>query len=379
MNINSTQFIDAINPRFFTSKSQSKIKSEFIDQLLIYQASNNYLIKEFSMFGLYMCEHGTRKNKSRMVNTIFRYLSIIKIFSSFDPKLDLSKMDKYELTSIYEFVQDKFENKKEINSALLNLFTYLKLKYNAKLCPIDLSTTSIAKIDANVIWPSEAETFINADYITKTQKTFTHILYDVGCRNIEAHSLFSRDVDAKVGLLHFRSNAYHRMKNFSSTRYFPFSKLSAALLCEFENDSFFKRKANNIPIFGDETYRTFIKFSSDTNKSLKKHIRDDISIKLFRHTKARAFFINIESNSIREHFQYSAYIGHANIGITHKHYIQSVYEKNELIEISDADTQLLLNITFGAFKKRKERLVTDEKNSLLKNSLFLLNSHNKTK
>ena len=169
------------------------------------------------------------------------------------------------------------------------------------------------------------------------------------------------------------------MKNFSSTRYFPFSKLSAALLCEFENDSFFKRKANNIPIFGDETYRTFIKFSSDTNKSLKKHIRDDISIKLFRHTKARAFFINIESNSIREHFQYSAYIGHANIGITHKHYIQSVYEKNELIEISDADTQLLLNITFGAFKKRKERLVTDEKNSLLKNSLLLLNSHNKTK
>jgi hypothetical protein len=288
-------------------------------------------------------------------------------------------MDKYELTSIYEFVQDKFENKKEINSALLNLFTYLKLKYNAELCPIDLSTNSTTKIDTNVIWPTEAETFINADYITKTQKTFTHILYDVGCRNIEAHSLFSRDVDEKVGLLHFRSNAYHRMKNFSSTRYFPFSKLSTELLWEFENDSFFKSKAKNIPIFGDETYRTFIKFSSDTNKLLKKHIRDDISIKLFRHTKARAFFINIESNSLREHFQYSAYVGHANIGITHKHYIQSVHEKNELVEISDADTQLLLNISPGAFKKRKERLVTDKKNSLLKNSLLLLNAYKKNK
>jgi integrase len=333
-------------------------KQKFIEELLPYRAHINHHVEEFAKFGLFMAECKTRKAENPRVATMLRYVSLIKPVSLILQDQKLKNLNELELIGLFEEVQDIKGINNHTNSALLNLFTYLNEIYEMPLSNIELAIFSDGNVDKNLLWERELNAILSSDELSDEEKLFVLTLYETGARITEVYQLIAEDMDWIAKTLHLRTNRLGKKKNRYSTRVIPFSTLTVKLISQLLFR--FQAISAKSPLFDfdDEVNKQHncINFCSSINRKIKKITGRHVTLKHLRHSRARIRHLNIkEPNSLRCHMQNTAYLGHSNLATGQKHYIQSVYENNIVVPMSDEVTAKLLCISIKAIHQRRSR------------------------
>tara|TARA_A200000159_G_scaffold127296_4_gene122843 strand:+ start:7354 stop:11739 length:4386 start_codon:yes stop_codon:yes gene_type:complete len=328
------------------------------------------LTQLISFWGSYMLANGTRKTLTPAVSTIISYmLSNSKLLSEFLRSTPLLSLDDVEISTLFEMIIELNNSSKNSVSALLSFNDFLAETFQRKDIYLGDIAWRNSGIDKRTFSNEEVVKLLNDEIFTPNELFFIQILAEVGCRESEAYTLLPSDFDLIAQSIQFRKNKLGSLKTPSSRRPFTFKRLSDGLIEKIYAASIL---GTNSTIFNvnveNEKQSSYKDFCLKLNSKIRKVLNNHLSLKHFRHFRARELFMDRNKSSLRDLWQVSALIGHSSPKTTQRNYIQNILQKNDKAPISDDDLSKIFNIKLATIRQHRKRYFQNE-------SVALANAH----
>jgi integrase len=315
------------------------------------------LTQLISAWGSYMLKKGTRKTQTPAVSTVINYTLVnSKILSDILGNIALLSLDDVELSTLFEMIIELNSSNKNSISALLSFNDFLAESFQREDIYLGDIAWKNSGIDTRTFSAEEVLTLLNDDIFTPDELFFMQILAEVGCRESEAYSLLSSDFDLIAQCIQFRKNKLDSLKNSTSRRPFSFKRLSNGLVEKINDIS---GKGVNSAIFNvneeDGKQSSYKMFCLNLNTKIRKVLNNNLSLKHFRHFRARVLFLNRDKFSLRDTWQVSALMGHASPKTTQRHYIQNIFKSNAKIPMTDEELSIIFKIKLATIRQHRKR------------------------
>lgn len=340
-------------PDIDESDKKNKLKS------ILNQAKDEAcnLTQLIATWGSYMLKNGTRKTSTPAVSTIINYSLVnSKIISDILGNVSLLSLDDVEISTLFEMIIELNKSNKNSISALLSFNDFLAESFKRKDIYLGDIAWGNSGIDKRTFSVEEVLKLLNDDIFTPNELLFIQIISETGCRESEAYSLLSSDLDLIAQCIQFRKNKLDSLKNPTSRRRFPFKRLSNNLVEKINGIS---TKEVNSAIFNvnekGEKQCSYKIFCLNINTKIRQVLNTNLSLKHLRHFRARDLFLNRDKLSLRATWQTSALIGHASPKTTQRHYIQNIFKSNDKVSMSDEELSIIFKIKLATIRQHRKR------------------------
>jgi len=340
-------------PDIDESDKKNKLKS------ILNQAKNEAcnLTQLIAIWGSYMLKNGTRKTQTPAISTVINYTLVnSKIMSDILGNIALLSLEDVEISTLFEMIIELNNSNKSSISALLSFNDFLAESFQRKDIYLGDIAWKNSGIDTRTFSNEEVLKLLNDNIFTSNELFFIQIIAETGCRASEAYSLLPSDLDLIARCIQFRKNKLDLLKNSTSRRSFPFKRLSNGLVEKINEVS---RTDVNRALFKvndkDKKQCSYNMFCLNLNTKIREILNINLSLKHFRHFRARELFINRDKLSLRKTWQVSALMGHASPQTTQRHYIQNIFKSNEKISMTDEELSIIFDIKLATIRQHRKR------------------------